>query len=156
MNRTQSGFSLVEMMVVMAIIAVLSAGGFHGWQQWQQRQHLWQTAQQLRHFLAHLRNDANWHNRTHLIKLEQNGESWNLTSSQRLAGRAEDDVRLQFSPEFKGISVEDISSGLGFYGVRNTAWPGHIVLTSAAGKWKVTLSVWGRTRLCEVAEGKPC
>ncbi|HEY3985315.1 prepilin peptidase-dependent protein [Cedecea sp.] len=155
MKTNQRGFSVIEVMVVMAIVAALSASGLQGWHRWQQRAQLWQTAQQLNHFLLRLRNDANWHNRTHLLTLNKRGESWCL-ASRSAEGGCLANRRLVFMPEFEGISVEEMTSGLGFYGVHNTAWPGHIILRSQAGRWKVTLSVWGRTRLCELSGEKPC
>lgn len=155
MKINQRGFSVIELMVVMTIIATLSAGGLHGWQQWQQKVQLWQTAQQLRHFLSRLRNDANWHNQTHLLVLHQLGKSWCLTSRAAEENCAAN-PGLTFTPEFGDIVVEEMTAGLGFYGIRNTTWPGHVILKSKAGRWKVTLSVWGRIRLCEMSGDKLC
>lgn len=155
MKINQRGFSVIELMVVLAIIAALSAGGLHGWRQWQQKMQLWQTAQQVGHFLSRLRNHANWHNQTHLLALQQREKSWCLTT-QATEENCSANPRLAFTPEFGDIAVEDMTAGLGFYGVRNTAWPGHLILKSQAGRWKVTLSVWGRIRLCEISGDKPC
>lgn len=155
MNINQRGFSVIELMVVIAIVAALSAGGLHGWHQWQQKVQLWQTAQRLSHFLSGLRNDANLNNQTHLLALHQSGKSWCL-ASRAASENCSSNPRLAFMPEFDDIIVEDMTAGLGFYGVRSTAWPGHIVLKSQAGRWRVTVSVWGRTRLCELSGGKPC
>lgn len=155
MKSNQRGFSVTEMMVVIVIVATLSAGGFHGWQQWQQKVQLWQTAQQLGHFLSRLRNDANWYNQTHLLALYPRGKSWCLTgrvAEENCSGNPD----LTFTPQFDDIAVEEMTVGIGFYGIRNTAWPGHLILKSQAGRWKVTLSVWGRIRVCEMSGGKPC
>ncbi|WP_312741743.1 prepilin peptidase-dependent protein [Cedecea neteri] len=155
MQNNQRGFSVIEVMVVMAIVAVLSAGGLHGWHEWQQRVQLRQTAQQLSHFLSRLRNDANWYNRTHLLALHQFGKSWCLTS-RAVEENCSGNPNLTFTPEFDDIAVEDMTAGLGFYGIRNTAWPGHLILKNQVGRWKVTLSVWGRIRLCEMSGDKAC
>ncbi|SMG40811.1 prepilin peptidase dependent protein A [Cedecea sp. NFIX57] len=155
MKINQRGFSVIEVMVVMAIVAVLSAGGLHGWQEWQQRVQLRQTAQQLSHFLSRLRNDANWNNQTHLLALHRFGKSWCL-ASRAAEENCSENPRLAFTSEFDDIAVEEMTAGLGFYGIRNTTWPGHLILKSKAGRWKVTISVWGRIRLCEMSGDKSC
>ncbi|HBM1405832.1 TPA: hypothetical protein LUI38_000613, partial [Salmonella enterica subsp. enterica] len=45
---------------------------------------------------------------------------------------------------------------LAFFGLRNTAWAGHIVLKNAAGEWRLVVSSWGRIRLCERNEAATC
>lgn len=44
----------------------------------------------------------------------------------------------------------------GLFGLRNTAWAGHIRLKNATGEWRVVVSGWGRIRLCERDEARLC
>lgn len=41
-----------------------------------------------------------------------------------------------------------MTAGIGFYGLRNSAWAGHILLQSDGGAWRIVVSNWGRIRLC--------
>lgn len=151
MNRKQRGFSLIEIMVTMVIVLILSAGGTSAWQRWQAQQHLWQSVQQLRNYLTLLRDDANWHNRDHLLRLEREGEQWCIgTMASGVKPCTQGDV-FQFTPRWPDIRLVEITSGLAFYGLRNTAWPGHIRICNSAGEWQVILSVWGRIRVNQVA-----
>jgi len=150
------GFSLIEMVVVILIIAILSSGGVYGFQQWLQHQRLWQTTHQLSLFLHHLRRDANGHNHDHPLTLCQRHDRWSLVSQHDSGHPCMAANRWQFTPRFKDISVVDMTQGLGFYGVMNTAKPGHILLSNAVGKRKVIVSVWGRIRVCSVTENSLC
>lgn len=154
-NRTQ-GFSLIEMVVVIMMIAILSAGGLYGFQQWQRHQRLWQTTHQLSQFLHALRSDANWHNRDHVLTLWQQPDRWCLTSQQYAGKPCSAANQWQFIPRFKDVSMVEMTQGLGFYGVMNTAKPGHIILSSAAGQRKIIVSVWGRIRTCSFSDNTQC
>lgn len=151
----QRGFTLIETMVVITLLAILGAAGFSGWQRWQQHQRLWQTAWQVRNFLFGLRDDANSDNRNHLLALGQDNGSWCLfsaTSGTRC--RAGDPLSL--SSPWPEVTVAELTSGLGFYGLRNTAWPGHIRLRSPAGEWRIVVSEQGRIRMCSTQDGAAC
>ncbi|WP_300000390.1 prepilin peptidase-dependent protein [uncultured Cedecea sp.] len=152
MNKMIQGFSLIEMMVVMVMIAILSSGAIYGFQQWQHHQRLWQTAHQLSQFLRHLRSDANGLNRDHILTLWQQGDRWCLTTEQYADKPCITTSPRQFIPRFKDVLITEMTPGLGFYGVMNTAKPGHIILSNTAGRRKIILSVWGRIRILALAE----
>jgi len=152
MNKTIHGFSLIEMMIVMLVIAILSSGVIYGFQQWQHHQRLWQTTHQLSQFLHHLRHDANEFNRDHVLTLWQRHDQWCLTTQLYTDKPCVTTSQWQFIPRFKDVSISEITPGLGFYGVMNTAKPGHIILNNAAGQRKIILSVWGRIRTHTLAE----
>ncbi|HEY3590253.1 MAG TPA: prepilin peptidase-dependent protein [Buttiauxella sp.] len=156
MKAKQHGFSLIEMLVVMSIVAMLSAGGVYGWQQWQQQQRLWITTQHIRHLLEQLRNDANWHNRDHLVRVSRAGNSWCLASKMLEANLCHSEGRWRLLQPFADVDIIETTPNLGFYGLRNTAWPGHIDVQSDAGKWRVIISSQGRIRVCEVIGSNQC
>jgi prepilin peptidase dependent protein A len=156
MKTKQHGFSLIEMLVVIVIVAMLSAGGVYGWQQWQQQQRLWITTQQIRNLLEQLRSDANWHNRDHLLMVNRTGKTWCLASKLLEANLCHSDGRWRLLQPFADVDITGATPNLGFYGQRNTAWPGHIDLQSGAGKWRVIISAQGRIRVCEVIGSNKC
>lgn len=156
MNRNEQGYSLIEMMLVITIVAMVSAGGLYGWQRWQQQQRLWQTACQLRDYLEQLREDANWHNRDHKLWLKREGQTWCTGSEAEQEKTCKPGDKRQFSPRWSKVTVAEITPDLAFYGMRNTAWPGHILLSSPAGEWRITVSVWGRIRLCPAGGSASC
>ncbi|WP_312315503.1 prepilin peptidase-dependent protein [Atlantibacter sp.] len=156
MKKQAHGFTLMEMMVVMTIVIALGGASIYSWQSWKQKQQLRQTAYQVRDFLTRLREDANWHNRDHLLDIKNNGKRWCLVS------RTETDANcdapspwhiLSASPEVKLV---DMTAGLGFFGLRNTAWPGHIRLRNESGEWRIIVSTWGRIRACNMQSGAAC
>lgn len=151
----QRGFTLIETMVVITLLAILGAAGFSGWQRWQQQQRLWQTAWQVRNFLFWLRDDANGDNRNHLLALGQENGSWCLFSSTS-AARCRTEGAFSLYAAWPEVTVADMTSGLGFYGLRNTAWPGHIRLLSPAGEWRIVVSEQGRIRMCSTQDGAAC
>lgn len=158
-NR-QHGVSLPEVMLIMIITVILSTTGLYGWQRWRQQQQLTQTVQQLRQYLEQLRNDANWHNRDHFFWLAQAPQGWCIGSSPtiNIHNRCCHCIaaRWRFTPPFPGITVKEMGQDMAFYGLRNTAWAGHITLQSPAGEWKVIISNWGRIRTCSPRARSSC
>ena len=154
MNR-QRGYTLIETLITLTLVLILSAGGLYGWQSWQQQQRLWQTASQVRDYLVLLRDDANWHNRDRVLSVGQSAEGWCLSASVPMADCS---VRNAFTlqPLWPEVSLSAMTPGLGFYGLRNTAWAGHIRLQSAGGSWNIIVSGWGRIRLCRNEENASC
>ncbi|MFK3717906.1 prepilin peptidase-dependent protein, partial [Escherichia coli] len=59
-------------------------------------------------------------------------------------------------PMWPGVTISDITPALGFYGLRDTAWAGHIRVQSRAGGWWVIVSNGGRIRLCNAAGEGAC
>ncbi|MCT4702778.1 prepilin peptidase-dependent protein [Enterobacteriaceae bacterium H20N1] len=156
MKKMQRGFSLMEVLLVMVIIVALSAGGIYGWQKWQQQQRLWITVQQVRNLLQQLRSDANWKNIDHLLRLTHSDTRWCLSSRLAADTQCADASRWQLAQPFAEVELVEMTAGLGFYGIRNTAWPGHLVVRSPAGEWHIILSAWGRIRTCKASEAKKC
>ncbi|WP_434639001.1 prepilin peptidase-dependent protein [Klebsiella sp. I138] len=154
MNR-QRGYTLIETLIALALILILSTSGLYGWQRWQQQQRLWQTAGQVRDYLVLLRDDANWHNRNRLVRVGQRDGSWCLSAADEPTGCAPV-TPFTLHPRWPEVALSHITPGLGFYGVRNSAWAGHIRLQSAGGSWNIIVSDWGRIRLCRNEETASC
>lgn len=148
MKTKQYGYSLVEILVVMAIVMITAGGGIHGWRHWQSQSRLQQTAQALNDYLQQVRHGANGYNQTREIRHVEALGRWCLNSgplplASCAAGRAD-----LFLPPWPDVALASITEGLAFYGLRNTAWPGHIGLANRAGEVRLIVSTQGRIRLC--------
>ncbi|MES0231627.1 prepilin peptidase-dependent protein [Citrobacter portucalensis] len=154
--KKQQGYTLLETLIAMLIVAALGASGLYGWQRWQQQQRLWQTACQVRDYLLQLREDANWRNRDHVISVIRDGTSWCFVSSAASQTTCRSASSLVFTPPWDDVEMAEITPSLAFFGLRNTAWAGHIRLKNATGEWRMVVSGWGRVRLCESDEARLC
>lgn len=154
--KKQQGYTLLETLIAMLIVAALGASGLYGWQYWQQQQRLWQTACQVRDYLLQLREDANWRNRDHVISVMRDGTSWCFVSSAASQNGCKPTSPLVFAPRWDDVEMAEITPSLALFGLRNTAWAGHIRLKNATGEWRVVVSGWGRIRLCERDEVRLC
>lgn len=122
MNR-EHGYTLMETLVTLTLMMILSVGGLYGWQRWQQQQRLWQTAVQVRDFLVFLRDDANAYNRDRVLRVGQDEAGWCL-SAQGEGADCTAGSAFTLRPRWPGITLAGVTPGLGFYGLRSTAWRG--------------------------------
>ncbi len=127
----------------------------YGWQRWQQQQRLWQTAVQVRDFLLFLRDDANAYNRDRVLRVGQDEVGWCL-SAEGEGPDCASGTSFTLRPRWPGITLAGVTPGLGFYGLRSTAWAGNLRLQSAAGSWSIVISHWGRIRLCRSDSAGGC
>ncbi|MDU1470438.1 MAG: prepilin peptidase-dependent protein, partial [Escherichia coli] len=54
------------------------------------------------------------------------------------------------------VEMSDLTPSLAFFGLRNTAWAGHIRFKNSTGEWWLVVSPWGRLRLCQQGETEGC
>lgn len=146
MKPVETGFSLLELLLVLALISVLSLTGGRTLYWLQDRWALWQTSQQLTQFLSHLRSEANGRNCHAILQLVQDMQGDYIMTCSTLNKTCYPQSSRQFRPLYNGVVIEQMTEGLGFYGEINAARNGTIWLKNAAGRYKIMLSVWGRIR----------
>ena len=143
--------TLIEILLVIAITAILSATGISSWQNYRQRAVLEQSSAGLLAFLTRAQAAANWRNQTYLLQVGKQGARGCVAASQtKRNGECDTDSGLRFVLPEPSLNLEVSHSdiGFGFYGIRNTAGTGHIVVSNQAGRVKVILSAKGRLRRC--------
>lgn len=154
--KKEQGYTLIETLIAVMLVITLSAAGIHGWRSFQAHQRLWQTAWQVRDYLELLRDDANWHNRDHVIAVSRDGHRWCLLSSVNKEAGCRATNAFALIPQAADVELVKITPSLSFYGLRNTAWAGHILVRNAAGAWQIIVSNWGRIRMCQQGAQASC
>jgi len=148
--KNAAGFTLLELMLVITLVAILSMGSWYSWQHWQQRRQLNDSAQQIQRLLLRMRSDAWWHNSERLLWLKP-GKPWCLGSGRK-PEQCHNASRLVLRAPWPDITVHSVTAELGFYGIKNTARPGHIVIKGTAGERRIIVSARGRVRICPQSE----
>lgn len=139
--------TLIELLAVMLIASMLTGWGVGYWRHHQEALRLEHTAQQLLAFLVRLQADANWRNRTALLWFKT-GDPWCIGGGMPAADCASAPGE-RFLPHHRDVLLRAHSGKeIGFYGLRNNAQGGHIVLSNGAGSLRLVLSARGRMRLC--------
>ncbi|CNI99238.1 prepilin peptidase-dependent protein [Yersinia mollaretii] len=144
----QKGISLIEVLLVIALVGVMATWGAQSWHHYRQREKLADSARQLLAYLTHLQMQANRSNDTALLWVQQNGPGC-LGSGNKPATPCSALTGSVFIPPYPDISISiSLQKSVGFYGVRNTAQAGSILLNSPAGRIRLIISSRGRMRLC--------
>lgn len=146
--KKQKGISLVELLLVIALAGIMTVWGAQSWHHYRQRERLADSARQLLAFLTHLQAKANRSNNTALL--------WIRYDKQRCLGSGHkptvDCSLLEgeiFIPPYSDVSMTiSLNKEIGFFGIRNTAQAGNIVLSNPAGRIRLIISSRGRIRLC--------
>lgn len=149
----QKGISLIEVLLVIALVGVMATWGAQSWHHYRQREKLADSARQLLAYLTHLQMQANRSNGTALLWVKQNGQGC-LGRGDKPAMPCSALTDSVFIPPYSEVALSiSLQKSVGFYGVRNTAQAGSILLNSPAGVIRLIISSRGRMRLC--SEGQP-
>ena len=155
MNR-EHGYTLMETLVTLTLMMILSVGGLYGWQRWQQQRRCGKPPSRCGIFCSFC---AMTPTRTAVtVCFASAGTRTGLVPTAGAQGRADCTAGSAFTlrPRWPGITLVGVTPGLGFYGLRSTAWAGNLRLQSAAGSWSIVISHWGRIRLCRSDSAGGC
>ncbi|MEG2830052.1 MAG: prepilin-type N-terminal cleavage/methylation domain-containing protein [Edwardsiella sp. (in: enterobacteria)] len=145
MGETQRGYTLLETMLVCGLLAMLAAAALPFWLPRRDQQRMLVEGQRLQTYLLTLREQAFRSNgvRPILFRRGRGGEACLVVQPQ-------DDCRAAaaFMPIAPLRLEAQMSSDAGFYGLRNTARPGHLSLSDERRAVRVIWSAQGRVRLC--------
>ncbi|AFJ45927.1 prepilin peptidase dependent protein A [Shimwellia blattae DSM 4481 = NBRC 105725] len=156
MTDNQQGHSLMELLIVMLIIVLTATGGY-SWYQWQGHQQLRHSASALRDFLQYQRDRANGFNQEIVLRMGRGPGGDCVVAGTAGHIPACDTAGIHgYRPQSAGVKLLALSPGVAFFGLRNTAWPGHVVLAGRAGQARVVISAFGRIRLCYPPPGGRC
>jgi prepilin peptidase dependent protein A len=144
--------TLIELLLVIALIGCMTVWAAQSWHHYRQRERLADSARQLLGFLTHLQAQTNRSNRTALLWVQQSGQGC-LGSGDKPIAPCSEQKSTVFIPPYPDVVISILmQKEIGFYGVRNTAQAGSIMLTNPAGRIRLIISGRGRMRLC--SEGK--
>lgn len=136
----QKGISFIELLVVIALVGVMATWGAQSWHHYRQRERLAESARQLLAYLTLLQAQTNRSNGTALLWIQQNERGclgWGSrsdTACSTLVGHA-------FISPYPDVAITfSLHKNIGFYGIRNTAQAGHIMLSNPAGR--IRLIIW--------------
>lgn len=153
-HTDQCGLSLIELLLAISVMAILATGSVQGWQSYRQRAALEQASAELLAFMSRLQQAAHWRNETLLLRIGKERDRDCLIASRPQGAADCFSARgpiYRLPMEGMRLELQQSELGLGFYGVRNTAGAGHIVVQGKAGRVRIVLSATGRLRRC--AEG---
>ncbi|MGE4801740.1 prepilin peptidase-dependent protein [Yersinia hibernica] len=144
----QKGISLIELLLVIALAGVMATWGTQSWHHYRQRERLADSARQLLAFLTHLQAKANRNNSSVLLWVEP-GQQGCLGSGDKPVTPCALLENSVFTPPYTDVAIAiSLKKEIGFFGTRNTAQAGNIMLNNSAGRIRLILSSRGRMRLC--------
>lgn len=148
----QKGISLIELLVVIALVGVMATWSVQSWHHYRQRERLADSARQLLAYLTLLQAQTNRSNGTALLWIQHTGQGclgWGSRPNTACSALAGD----TFIPPHPDVAITfSLHKNIGFYGIRNTAQAGNIMLSNPAGRIRLIISSRGRMRLCSEGE----
>ncbi|OCF99052.1 prepilin-type N-terminal cleavage/methylation domain-containing protein [Gilliamella apicola] len=144
-----SGFSLLELLLVISISAILAAIGVQHWQELQLRNELTTTTKQLAYFLEEAQARAyNTNENYHVYYFFQ---PWCLSISKGEKPATCQEGTTYFMKPNNSVELSDLTDkkAISFWGRKNMAQTGTIELHNAIGTTKIIISYRGRIRFCK-------
>lgn len=148
--------TLLEMMLVIAIMAILATGGVNSWQNYQQRILLEQASSGALAFMSQVQFAADWRNQAYRIRIGKRGELPCISAGALAISddcHSEDGLVYIFANKALSLKLTQSELGLGFYGLRNTAGAGHLLISNSSGRVRLIISAKGRLRRCSEKVG---
>lgn len=148
--------TLFEMMLVIAIMAILSTGGVNGWENYQQRILLEQASSGVLAFMSQVQFAADWRNQAYRIRIGKRGDLPCISAGASAESHhCHSEAGLVYTLMDKGLilTISQSELGFGFYGLRNTAGSGHLLISNSAGRVRLIISAKGRIRRCSEKVG---
>ncbi|OVZ97182.1 prepilin peptidase-dependent protein [Yersinia vastinensis] len=144
----QKGISLIELLLVIALVGAMATWGAQSWHHYRQRERLVDSARQLLAFLTHMQAGANRGNYTALLWVQPNGRGC-LGRGNKPLTHCSSITNSIFIPPYPDVVLTiALKKEIGFFGVRNTAQAGNIILSNPVGRIRLIISSRGRMRLC--------
>ncbi|MDF7670196.1 prepilin-type N-terminal cleavage/methylation domain-containing protein [Orbaceae bacterium ESL0721] len=145
--RSQSGFSLLELMVIIAICAILAVFTTTQWQAVKRRNELVTTTEQLAYFLNEAQVDAYLYNRTYHLYLYSSPWCLAIIEGERSPTCQ---GRFRFTPPHKSVTISGLTEKkvISFWGKNNQSQTASLQLKNSAGTSKILISLRGRIRIC--------
>lgn len=143
-----SGYSLLEILVIICIGAILVSVGIPHWKTLQLREELVSTTKQLAYFLNEVQIKANTYNDTYHFYLFSS--PWCLVASKQEDSSSCLEEELKFIKPENSVEISGLTDKktISFWGRRNMAQTGSLILRNQIGETKVLISFRGRIRFC--------
>lgn len=143
-----TGFSLLEVLVIICISTILATIGMQQWRSLQLRNELITSTQQLAYFLNEVQVIAYTHNETYNLYLFSSPWCLTITKGDRPSSCYQGELQFINSNNSVVISGFTDKKTISFWGRRNMAQTTSFQLQNSIGISKVFVSFRGRIRFC--------
>lgn len=143
-----SGFSLLELIVVVGICAIFASIGVTQWKTLQLKEELLTTTKQLTHFFNEVQINAYTYNHTYHFYLFSS--PWCLVASKGDKPNSCMEGELRYIKPNNSVEISGLTSKkiISFWGRRNMAQTASLKLHNQIGETKIFISFRGRVRFC--------
>lgn len=140
----QSGFTLIELIVIIAIVAVFAAIAVPNFLSYMPKSRLNGAARQVMGDLMAARMKAVKENTTVTVTMVSNSDhEYKILT----AGGEEKTINIQSN--YRDVTIVGSFTDISFYS-RGTAWGATITLTNSAGSKEITVAITGRVKITDL------